>query len=632
MRLIRFLPAAAAAVCFALPGSAAAAGTTTFCVNAQDCPADGFKVTMATALSASRAGAGPATILIGPNPDGSPYAGPFAYSSGAATDNSIKIVGQGRPEFTSNADHKAVIELHGPARNTVQGIDVRVPALDSATGLLLDGAAAGLVHVTGENAGVAFTRGIALGRGGELLGVTVTMPTGFGVELTGGPTTIDGSSITAPFGVIGGAADLRLDHSRIRAAHTAIQMIGSSGGDSPLIDDGLLAIGSEISTTAADGNAVFLRDAPARFIRATIAGRGAGKVGIKFDAVNRVAKLGIKTSVIGGYDKTLVRTTSLTGGAPIDIEDSEWLQSGNDFTGFGEITTSGSVDAEPRFVDPVAGDLRLRGGDRAIDLNHDVPADTISADDLLGRLAVDGNGDGVKATDAGALEYLRLPPEIGKLESPATVAVGAPAAFGAGAADADGEAVELHWDFGDGSGAAGGSATHAYPAPGTYTVKLTARDEAGVESSRTATIEVPAPASGGDTPAPHDTTTPPDTTPPGTTPTGTTPAGDTIAPRISSARLTLKRSAVRRGRKARLTIKLSEAAKLRITPVRRTTARAAGKAKSTQAKAGRSARTIKLGHRHIARLAKRRELVKIVAIDAAGNRSKPKLVRLTITR
>ena len=94
----------------------------------------------------------------------------------------------------------------------------------------------------------------------------------------------------------------------------------------------------------------------------------------------------------------------------------------------------------------------------------------------------------------------------------------------------------------------------------------------------------------------------------------------------------MKRSALRHGRKARLAIRLSEAAKLRVTPVKRATARAAGKSKSTSARAGRSVRTIKLGHRHIARLAKRRELVRIVAIDAAGNRSRPKLVRLTITR
>jgi hypothetical protein len=631
MPLRHHIPAAAAAIAAlacTLPGTAAAAGTTTFCVNAQQCPAGGFKVTLPTALTSARAGAGPADIIVGPNPGGTPYAGPFAYSSGAAGDNSIKIVGQGRPVFTSSADHKAVIELHGPAPSSVEGVDVQVPALASATGILLEGGSATDVNVIGADAGIQFTRGVALGKGAKLFKSTVKMTTGFGVELTGGPTQIDESTIDAPFGVIGGGADLRLQNSRIHAEHQAIQIVASSGGESPLIDDGLLVIDSEISTSAADGKGVFLRDAPGRFIRATIAGRSAtpaaGTVGISFDAESREAKLDIEASVIGGYEGTVKRTTSLNGNAPIAIRDSEWRVDGNDFDGFGGATFSNFVDAEPRFVNRVAGDLRLRGGDRAIDLNSEPDADVFNESDSKGHFEVDGDGDGAKRSDAGALEYLRRAPEIGKVDAPTAGSIGSPLSFSAAAADADGEGVTLRWDFGDGVSADGPSVKHAYAAAGTYTVKLAARDEAGVESSVTGTVEVPAPAAepGGDP-------TPPATTPPTTT---LPPPGDTIAPRIRAASLTLKRSALRRGGKARLTIRMSEAATLRITPVKRKSARAAGKAKTTQAKAGRSVKTIKLGHRHIARLAKRRELVKIVAIDAAGNRSKPKLVRLTVTR
>jgi hypothetical protein len=638
--------AVAAALCV-LPSTASAAPTTTFCVNAQQCPADGVKTSIGAALSGARAGAGPADILVGPNPGGKPYVGPFSYSSGSATDNRIRIFGQGSPEFTSSADHKAVIELHGPAESSIQGVTVHVPPLPSATGILLEGATARDVRVDGVDAGKEFIRGIALGNGAELFESTVKMATGFGVELSGGPTFISSSTITAPFGVIGGSADVRLQNSRIRAEHLALQLIGSSGGESPLIDDGVLAIDSELSTTAADGKGAFLRDAPARLIRTTIAGRSAapapGTVALSFDAADRSVDLEIYTSVIGGYAGTVTRTSSLSSQASVEIHDSEWPVNGNHFSGFGGVTISNLAHAEPHFVNRPAGDLRLRGGDRAIDLNSAPIADVFNESDIDSVSEIDGNGDGKTRSDAGAHEYRRRAPEITKVAAPATGAAGAALQFAVQAGDADGESLTLRWNFGDGTPTAtGASVVHAFAAPGTYKVAVTARDEGGVEASRTVSVEVPAPPSGGGTPTPPDTTppgttppdtTPPDTAPPGTTaPPATTPTSDAIAPRIRAARLTIKRKALRRGGKARLTIRLSEAATLRVTPVKRMTARAAGKSKSTAAKAGRSVKTIKLGHRHIARLAKRRELVRIVAIDAVGNRSKPKLVRLSVSR
>lgn len=54
-----------------------------------------------------------------------------------------------------------------------------------------------------------------------------------------------------------------------------------------------------------------------------------------------------------------------------------------------------------------------------------------------------------------------------------------------GSTDIDGALTEFAWDMGDGTVLDGAAVTHAYAAPGTYTVTLTVLDDAGVENSST---------------------------------------------------------------------------------------------------------------------------------------------------
>ncbi len=51
---------------------------------------------------------------------------------------------------------------------------------------------------------------------------------------------------------------------------------------------------------------------------------------------------------------------------------------------------------------------------------------------------------------------------------------------GSGSADLDGSITSYRWDFGDGTGATGPTASHSYGAPDTYTVALTVTDNAGL--------------------------------------------------------------------------------------------------------------------------------------------------------
>jgi PKD repeat protein len=54
------------------------------------------------------------------------------------------------------------------------------------------------------------------------------------------------------------------------------------------------------------------------------------------------------------------------------------------------------------------------------------------------------------------------------------------------------DSVSLTWDFGDGQTGSGGSPSHTYAAPGTYTVTLTATDDDGGQSSDTLTVTISA--------------------------------------------------------------------------------------------------------------------------------------------
>ena len=69
--------------------------------------------------------------------------------------------------------------------------------------------------------------------------------------------------------------------------------------------------------------------------------------------------------------------------------------------------------------------------------------------------------------------------------APLTVAFDASGSF-----DPDGQIVSYSWNFGDGATGSGITATHAYTNPGTYTVRLTVRDNQGATDNTTRSITV----------------------------------------------------------------------------------------------------------------------------------------------
>lgn len=108
----------------------------------------------------------------------------------------------------------------------------------------------------------------------------------------------------------------------------------------------------------------------------------------------------------------------------------------------------------------------------------------------LVRLAVGLTGG---AEGCGDLEVVRkvtvnAAPEP-FIDGPAQVAVGAGVAFDGGmSADSDGAITGFAWDFGDGATARSVLAAHRFETPGTYDVRLTVRDDAGVANSQASVV------------------------------------------------------------------------------------------------------------------------------------------------
>jgi PKD repeat protein len=85
---------------------------------------------------------------------------------------------------------------------------------------------------------------------------------------------------------------------------------------------------------------------------------------------------------------------------------------------------------------------------------------------------------------------LNLPP-VAVISGPGTSLVGEAVLFdGSGSHDSGGGIVDYIWDFGDGDTGDGIAVDHTYPQAGVYQVTLTVRDEGGLTTNATHTIQI----------------------------------------------------------------------------------------------------------------------------------------------
>lgn len=108
------------------------------------------------------------------------------------------------------------------------------------------------------------------------------------------------------------------------------------------------------------------------------------------------------------------------------------------------------------------------------------------------RLAMTSAGDTIAVYQTGSIRaavHDTTAPAFGAVAVPSTGQAGTPLNFTAAATDTW-STPTVAFDFGDGTRAAGPSATHAYARTGTYTVTVTVTDQAGNTSTETHTIIV----------------------------------------------------------------------------------------------------------------------------------------------
>ena len=104
------------------------------------------------------------------------------------------------------------------------------------------------------------------------------------------------------------------------------------------------------------------------------------------------------------------------------------------------------------------------------------------------------NAYGKSATSSTAIQVTAAPPSTPTLEAtPSPARPGQVMSFSATSTDPQGSAPTFTWDFGDGSGATGAGASHAYASEGTYTVRVTAANAFGKSASATGSFLVSLP-------------------------------------------------------------------------------------------------------------------------------------------
>jgi hypothetical protein len=253
---------------------------------------------------------------------------------------------------------------------------------------------------------------------------------------------------------------------------------------------------------------------------------------------------------------------------------------------------------------------------------------------------------------------------------PATGVAGAALAFSASPLDVWSPIASVEWDFGDGATAAGGAPSHAYAAPGSYVVTVTATDAVGNSSTGQATVEVaaapdrdPPGGSGGGSPGSDAGSSGPAGGSPGAGNSQTAPTADgadRVAPRIDHLKLRPRRFRVarRRGGRAlggaRVRYVVSEPARVDLVVQRsRPGGRIGGKCRKPTAKRAhrkRCLRWVRVKGRLSQRAAAGKNLLRFAgrlggrplrpgpyrlavrAIDAAGNRSPLRFAAFRIMR
>jgi hypothetical protein len=537
------------------------------------------------------------------------FTGAYTYASPERVD----ILGSGTATTVFAAQGNPALTLSGNPGSTVS---------DAGFDIVANGAAA--VHVTqGEARRIAVTQhagtttgfgGVALKDGATLSHSTVTVngQSGIGVNVvSGGGAVLDSTVASKYAAVVSGGGPVTVRRDRLLAPIGVDAVGGSTTVRDTLIDTrghGLgVAVGLFVTssaappvTLAADGVTIVGDDATS-----------ATTIGASVHALaGATTAIDLRNAVIDGMGVPLRRSAAVGGVANLS---SAYTDHGDPVTpkiesGPGALVEEHRLQVAPGFVDPAAGDFRLRADSALVESGD--PAATGETDLGGGSRLDDGDGDCVGRRDVGAFEYQRLTPKAvaGAAAGPATA--GTPVGFSAaGSCDPEpGDALAFDWRFDDGATATGATVAHAFTTAGAHTATLTATDPAGHAAAATTTVTVGAAV---DTAAPVLTSL-------------------RVPRRIARGRALPRMTGNRRAQAIRF--RLSEPAQVRLRFVRRggSSAAAAGKRLRVDARAGGNRLRFAGRLARHSRLRLGRYRVTVTATDAAGNRSRPVTRRLRL--
>ena len=349
---------------------------------------------------------------------------------------------------------------------------------------------------------------------------------------------------------------------------------------------------------------------------ATVVAPGTGATGIYAvggDTADKAENLTVTNTIVSPQTNTSLFAYPQTGDATITIDHSNFGYQ-NDLAHIHKGEGNQQLTKPPTFV--ASGNYHEAPGSITIDAG--------ATNALNGLTDFDGDARslGLGGTDIGADEFVPPPTAVTGDAGFLTTT----AATVNGTVNPNTIATTFHFDLG--TSPAYGAATPERSAGSGTTLDPVSEALSGLTPGTTYHYRLVATSAGGTT-AGEDRTF---------TTTGTSPGqggggGDVVAPRITG--LTLKPGAFAAGRRARITVTVSEAATLRFTVQRRR-----GGRKARYVTRGRFAKKGKAGRNRIAfrgrlkgrKLPAGRYRLRVVATDAAGNRSKARSVTFRILR
>lgn len=642
MRL-KILPVAIATALF-LPAAAAQAAT--YCVGAvTGCNGPGY-ASLQLAMDAAKASTDKADIIkLG--------AGTFTTTDGFVYEqdtpaNDLWIDGQGEGTVLKADGSKGsgfkVLKLAGaPGGNLetfISNVKLEGPHYNGGGAT----AALSLTHASGEYLTITGESGYGamLGQSGRLRFGSIAMADfRGGVLATGGGTKVEDMKISGEDGIT--VSGGHLTASRLDISSTG-DAIGCNACFGVAIDSSILRIGATgngLSASAVLGNATI--NASHLTVFGAVSGNGRTCVAARsVSASSFDAAVNVDNSVFFAIAQAYYRYAGNGGGeADVTAYNNNYTIDQNTSYGPGQLFEAGRTGLATGFVAPLNGDFHLGPKANQIDKGRLAPFVPGAGYDI------DQQDRTVNAPDQGADEYQKNAP-FAMIAAPSTAVAGEPVAFSGAKSGAGGDpgdaVIEHEWDFKDGTAkVTGAQAEHVFAKAGTYTVLLTVEDlEGQIDSTWHQIVVSEAPTVAPDpepsvqptveptvdpTVAPTPSATPAAEPTPSATPgqeSTTTPTPDTTAPKLSLVRV--KRKAFRRKAGTTLSWASDEAGRLSIA-VRK--GRRVIKRTNRRVVAGTGRAELKAITR---RLRPGRHVLVVTATDAAGNRSAPAQIKVTVRR